>query len=1802
MADQSHQLRLTQFSDNRLMDTAQIPLSSPAPREEQPRQIPYQPKSKGTSTETLIPYNMASSAQAALDQFEHQHGEIDEYLAERLGYASVRELHQYFSAEQVDAAALAISNLEQGTGFIIGDQTGVGKGRVCASIMRYARIHDKIPVFVTQKKTLYSDMMRDVADIGLHRFYPFATDTQIHIPLSNGQEICTGHATLQNKEMRSMIASRNLGHYSAVFTTYNQLQTVGKKEPLRRQFLRAIAPNAIFILDEAHEAGGTKGKWKANNEPPDRAEFVRELVDNSFGVLYSSATYAKRPDVMDLYARRTDLRHGVSSMTALENILTRGGVPLQQMVASKFVASGQMLRRERSFEGINFEAKVVPVDREVADQFAEAMRAIKDFDRAKQRALRGISKELKQQAKELGEDGSIGEVGAKSTNFTSLMHNCIEQGLLAQKADATVQEAIHYLQMGQKPIIAVANTMGSFIGEYAELHGVNHGDDLSISFSDLLERYLVRSRDVVIRDYTGDAIRRPLTDSELGEEGLGAYEDALYCSQDGDLSSIPISPLDYMIQRLETSGYTVTEVTGRSAGLEYASDGSTSYKVRPERDRTPKARIDAVSQFNSGDADVIILNCSGSTGISLHASEKFADQRPRHMIVAQAERDINVFMQMLGRIHRTGQVALPSYTLLMSDLPAEKRPGAILCRKMASLNANTTAARETDLSLTNVVDFMNGYGEQVVQELLTDDLELDAKLDFPMARSESDASDIALIKRVTGRIPLLPVAEQEAVYALIESEYRDLVEQQQAMGENILAADQLDLDARPVARMEIIPDDSQVHSEFTGAVYLEVVNTKSSAKPLTQLQVVNAIRGELELSAVQTLKQHHWDEVEAIAQSKAQQISEQLNTDTDAYRTTVLAKKTDPKSIDKFNTKIDKQLHHVQDVIEQYPTSTTVRVVTSTNKHIFYGTVVGLDAKQRPGSPAAPNRWKIRILVADSARQITLPLSQFNTRRMNSAEVSIQEQDWFGNDIYELFDKRQVSGRVNRQIFTGNIIKAFEKYPKGKLVNYTDHQAQVHQGLIMPKEFDIQEELTKEPVAFKHPQQIKDFITDRTQRQGAVKTLNEILILKAQRHGEGFILQAPRAKNVGGTYYLDERLIEAAGSDFHSVSDRMEVVIAPERLEATLNVIMEQRGETLAAFDFKPVARQQLGIELPKLEVLKPDALDAPQSKEPRPVQIELPSTVSSSKPSLTQVKSSPQAGQTSTLHIVSPKQQKGIIEKRIARFLDRAGLRQSVVEGEDFHQRITNDPYIPLVIERHGNELYLTHYLVQNGDMFIDAEMIFTIAADGQLHFKETATQDPLHGGELRATDRIFAQTFSRNILNQGFAEAAQVQTVDAVQEVEESTQLTPILSSKQPTQQSVDEATSRASATKGEEATSKITTSEKEDWQDLADQLRDSDLTIVATHLGLKLDAHDKHKWRDGNHIISINHSKFMDWVADKGGGGAIDLVMHVQQVDFKTAVQWLSQQDLTTPVSLSTQLPTVNVAEQPSVPFRLPSVNEQRWAAVREYLVKGRKLPAALVDRLHERGMIYADDQQNAVFVRHSTGTDGAAWVRNEPTGANLRGTWGEDNHFHGLAPGSSREQGWFWVGTGKGAIARVLLTESPIDVLSLATLDPQRTKTQGATIYISTDGTGAVPVEPLRQLLEQGKQVIVAFDADAAGEDMAWRVARHLPGVTRVMPSRGKDWNEALQAGEQVPQGTGGMNRQMSKQLWQWHRAAHELGKSSQYLTRITEVARGVMKGGELSERAKVAREKDLGQRSIQGSTRPLPSQPQDISLA
>jgi 5S rRNA maturation endonuclease (ribonuclease M5) len=262
------------------------------------------------------------------------------------------------------------------------------------------------------------------------------------------------------------------------------------------------------------------------------------------------------------------------------------------------------------------------------------------------------------------------------------------------------------------------------------------------------------------------------------------------------------------------------------------------------------------------------------------------------------------------------------------------------------------------------------------------------------------------------------------------------------------------------------------------------------------------------------------------------------------------------------------------------------------------------------------------------------------------------------------------------------------------------------------------------------------------------------------------------------------------------------------------------------------------------------------------------------------------------------------------------------------------------------------------------------------------------------------------------------------------------------------------------------------------------------------------DPHKWRNEDHILNLTGSKFYDWTQMKGGGGAIDLVMHIQGGKFSEAMAWLQDRfGDRAATEIGMQAVRERVDERERQPFVLPQPDETKWQGVRDYLARTRRLPSGIVDDLHQQGLVYADGRQNAVFVRRSL--DG------EVMGAALRGTVGEGNSFKGLAACSRRSEGWFYTVSGgeEGqAIERVVLVEGAIDALSFQTLD----RSQERTMILATDGMGALPMAWLRQV----ERVEMAFDRDAAGEAMAKRVQQEIPQAIRVEPER-KDWNEDLQ---------------------------------------------------------------------------------------
>jgi hypothetical protein len=1175
-------------------------------------QVPYIPRSNGPRLDTLTPRNMASAVQSALDDLEGRVGDVDEFVAQKLNYPSVEAMHEVLAAEQVDGVALSIDNIEHGDGSLIGDQTGVGKGRQMAAMIRYAQETDRTPIFVTRDAGLYSDMVRDLDDIGTQGFKPFITNSQEKVPLPDGRTLETKRGS-HAAELDRLIQQGGFAatdDYDGVFTTYSQMQTVKGQETPRRQFLNMMAPQSLILFDEAHEAGGSpepENSWKKSG-PPNRADFARQLVDKADGVTFSSATAIKRPDVMDLYGRRSGMRQAAGSIKELQSALEIGGTPLQQVSTNMLAQDGFYNRRERNYDGVDFGIQSVPVDRESTDGLSQIMGKILEFDRTKQDALKSLDTQLKADAKKLGTDTSVGQAGADSTNFTAVMHNVMDQSLLSRKSGQMADEAIASLERGEKPILTVSNTMGSFIEHYVDENGIAPGDDFDASFGDIMRRYLERSRDVLEKDYDGTQTRRRLSDEELGPEAVQQYEEAKELIANTDLN-FPVSPIDAIKQRIEEAGYRFGEITGRKARLEYDSEGHATYQRRSSHETSKAGKVRATDRFNDGKTDVMLLNRSGATGISLHASEKFADQRRRHMIVGQAERNVNDFMQTLGRAHRTGQVVPPRISLLMGDTPDEKRPAALLERKMSSLNANTTADKNAGFDTSQIPDFFNQYGDAVIEQVLSEYPEINAKLDYPITvdpdgiTSLDDATEGAIAK-VTGRLPLLSVDEQEAFYSILEDEYTSFVKQQKALGNNILEAEAVDLDARPLAQAEVIPAMPGVQSAFGSGVQAEVIDAKAQSKPKTQLEVINEIRTGLDLDPVASPEENDAESVEQTAQAYTEDLLGKAGQAADHYLAQQTAKIeqriADPEkqqtALNRASRRLDKQQTQLTQ-LRRFQPGQTVRLSTE-NGRIFYGAISGVskrgtsldkilaaegdsETQNRLGdsNPVAPSKWLVNVSLADSSREIPLPLSKINVDRIGAVDMTPVEKTMMGKDVMGQFDERQTGEREVRQVLRGNLLRASEKYGKeGNVVNATMSTGGVEPMLLLPRGYDLQQQLSESPVALPSARNVRQFM-EVSNRQGIVKTSDEQITLKSSPNGEDYLLQTGKKQK---DVYLDENLMGAVGDEFYSVSDRMEAAFPADRLEDVVSYIQSGRHQRLEATTHLDQARELMGEKIPE--------------------------------------------------------------------------------------------------------------------------------------------------------------------------------------------------------------------------------------------------------------------------------------------------------------------------------------------------------------------------------------------------------------------------------------------------------------------------------------------------------------------------------------------------------------------------------------------------------------------------------------------
>ena len=70
----------------------------------------------------------------------------------------------------------------------------------------------------------------------------------------------------------------------------------------------------------------------------------------------------------------------------------------------------------------------------------------------------------------------------------------------------------------------------------------------------------------------------------------------------------------------------------------------------------------------------------------------------------------------------------------------------------------------------------------------------------------------------------------------------------------------------------------------------------------------------------------------------------------------------------------------------------------------------------------------------------------------------------------------------------------------------------------------------------------------------------------------------------------------------------------------------------------------------------------------------------------------------------------KTAMQRAISDLLYFNGLFELFQTATDFHLRLKNEPWLALVVERHGDEVSVTHYIEQNGDLLRDPEMVFSL------------------------------------------------------------------------------------------------------------------------------------------------------------------------------------------------------------------------------------------------------------------------------------------------------------------------------------------------------------------------------------------------------------------------------------------------------------------------------------------------------------
>lgn len=1218
----------------------------------------YPVLSQGQSLDVDTPDSMAFEINQALQNLKQAiGGDVDAFVQGRLKYLTKAALYKALSAEQIDAVALAIYNIEaKNQGIIIADQTGIGKGRIAAAMIRYATKQGYRPVFITEKPNLFSDLYRDMDDIGSKSLNPFivnARDAKTQIKDRNGDLL---YAPPMKSEQDSIIKSGILPReYDLVMLTYSQVSD-SKGSP-KIEFLTSVAKGSILILDEAHNASGVSNT----------GQILMNACAQAKGVTFLSATFAKRPDNMPLYAMKTCISEAAIDTESLVSAFKQGGVALQEVVASQLASQGQLIRRERLYEGIevnyiNLDKNALR-DRKIADEFTEIVRDIIDFQ--KEYIIPEVQQLDKQvrdsQAQAIIENGTK-RAGVDASPAFSKVFMLVNQMLFALKADDVANRAILRLKEGKKPVIAFSSTMGSFLENMEDEEGtmVSDGSTISASFSNVLLKSLNAVLTYSIKDEVGKHQKNAFDIEAMSVDAREEYFRIFNKIQNAS-RSLCISPIDYIKQKIEAYGYKVAEVTGRKLevnlsinftnvslnGLgERLSEKTTQNFVGVVSRRKAENVNDAFRRFNDNEIDVLMINQSGSTGASAHAiitakvpAEKV---KQRVMIVLQAELDINTEVQKRGRINRTGQIKKPIYDYLISSIPAEKRLMMMLQKKLKSLDANTTANQKNSESLMKSEDFLNKYGDEIVFKYMQENTDLCLQLDDPLNLFEEDKDPIQIgaASKVSGRVAVLPVLEQEKFYTEILERYQEHIKQLIEDDKFDLEVETQDLRAKTLERT-IVQVGTGGRSPFSDNTFIERCEVNVLRKPMSVSELHDELKASLDSKRPEQITQEIIQQAEnsfalilkrdiekiqksyslkreRITSEKAYQEKAEkgLPAALDSYvkGRLIELEEAEESSINDCKRKSANELSYVKEIVGFFQVGMPLLFPENNFENgsvtRVLATCLGVRINPTKDKPFSPSNIGLRIAIASSRRLLSFPsISGSNSERIFSIKGTSQKMPQNYSFVKELLPKwetaisNNLKDRSIRYIVTGNLIQAYRNDNfSGRLVQFTTLENKVRKGILLPENYIQKASRTSsQKVSVPINKCLK--VVSSIMTNQSLQCSNTLSIFRKDPYHFKLIVSA--SKQVAGNVYLDEDILSAiVGNSFEKVSATMTALVHVSNLSKVLNTLggkLKVSAE-LSPEQFKIIADEvnlenQFSDELQELPVFNSPTLVQEQPK-----------------------------------------------------------------------------------------------------------------------------------------------------------------------------------------------------------------------------------------------------------------------------------------------------------------------------------------------------------------------------------------------------------------------------------------------------------------------------------------------------------------------------------------------------------------------------------------------------------------------------